>query len=51
LILRSISSSQNSGAPSRSAFGPLNMRISQLPMQASKTDASGPFPGMDESLP
>ena len=27
------------------------MRISQLPTEASKTDASGSLPGMDESLP
>ena len=35
----------------RVGLRPRNMRISQLPTEASKTDASGPLPGMDESLP
>jgi hypothetical protein len=43
------SSSQNSGRPSRPTSGPRTMRISQLPAEASETDAAGLSAGMDES--
>jgi|tagenome__1003787_1003787.scaffolds.fasta_scaffold20330099_1 hypothetical protein len=48
-VLWSNSSSQNSGTPSRPTSGPRTMRISQLPAEASETEAAGLSPGMDES--
>jgi len=48
-VLWSKSSSQNSGRPSRPTSGPRTMRISQLPAEASETDAAGLSSGMDES--